>query len=434
MFAAYRAAECGHQVTILEQNEKLGKKIYITGKGRCNLTNAGDMETILANVMTNRKFLYSAFYACDNNQVLDFFHAHGLETKVERGNRVFPVSDHSSDVIGALARALKKKCVEVCLNTKVVEILTEPLPDTETDRKDTGGTENGGEESAVSRNKKKAFKKNCGSAAKITGVRLADNRVLSADSVVIATGGISYPSTGATGDGYMFAADTGHTIKEAVPSLVPLNIKEDWCKELQGLSLRNIKIKICNEKKVLYEDFGELLFTHFGVSGPVILSASSAIPADMWEKNLRLWIDLKPALDLETLDRRILRDFEEQKNKQFKNALQQLFPAKLVPVMVDLSGIDPEKKVNEIGREERRHFAELIKALPLSIIGPRGWNEAIITRGGVSVKDVDSSTMESKHVQNLYFAGEVIDVDAMTGGYNLQIAWSTGYLAGSSIR
>jgi hypothetical protein len=315
-----------------------------------------------------------------------------------------------------------------------VEILTEPLPDVETDRQDTGGTENGGEESAVSRNKKKAFKKNCGPAAKITGVRLADSRVLPADSVVIATGGISYPSTGATGDGYMFAADTGHTIKEAVPSLVPLNIKEDWCKELQGLSLRNIKIKICNDKKVLYEDFGELLFTHFGVSGPVILSASSAISPGMWEKELRLWIDLKPALDLETLDRRILRDFEEQKNKQFKNALQQLFPAKLVPVMVVLSGIDPEKKVNEIGREERKHFAELIKALPLSIIGPRGWNEAIITRGGVSVKDVDASTMESKLVKNLYFAGEVIDVDAMTGGYNLQIAWSTGYLAGSSIR
>jgi hypothetical protein len=231
----------------------------------------------------------------------------------------------------------------------------------------------------------------------------------------------------------MFAANTGHTMKEATPSLVPLNIREDWCKELQGLSLRNIRIKICKEKKVLYEDFGELLFTHFGVSGPVILSASSAISPGMWGKNLSLYIDLKPALDLEALDKRILRDFEEQKNKQFKNALNQLFPAKLVPIMVELSGIDPDKKVNEIGREERRKFAGLIKSLTLSVIGPRGWNEAIITRGGVSVKNIDSSTMESKLVKHLYFAGEVIDVDAMTGGYNLQIAWSTGYLAGSSI-
>jgi hypothetical protein len=330
---------------------------------------------------------------------------------VERGNRVFPVSDHSSDVIAALSRALKERHVDVCLNTKVLEILTESLPDAD----------------ACEEGHKNTAKQ------KVTGVRLANRKVLAADSVVIATGGISYPSTGATGDGYMFAANTGHTIKEATPSLVPLNIREDWCKELQGISLRNIRIKICKEKKALYEDFGELLFTHFGVSGPVILSASSAISPGMWGKNLSLYIDLKPALDLEALDKRILRDFEEQRNKQFKNALNQLFPAKLIPVMVELSGIDPEKKVNEIGREERRKFAGLIKSLPLSVIGPRGWNEAIITRGGVSVKDIDSSTMESKLVKHLYFAGEVIDVDAMTGGYNLQIAWSTGYLAGSSI-
>jgi hypothetical protein len=269
--------------------------------------------------------------------------------------------------------------------------------------------------------------------SKVTGVRLSDGKELFADAVVIATGGISYPSTGATGDGYRFAEGTGHSIKEAVPSLVPLNVKEAWCTRMQGLSLRNIGIRILNGKKLLYEDFGELLFTHFGVSGPVILSASAAVSAGMWDKNLSLYIDLKPALDLETLDRRLLRDFEEQKNKQFKNAINQLFASKMVPVMIELSGIDPEKKVNEIGREERRSFAELIKALPLTILGPRGWNEAIITRGGISVKDVDPSTMESKLVKNLYFAGEVIDVDAMTGGYNLQIAWSTGYLAGCSI-
>jgi hypothetical protein len=410
MFAAYHAADCGHHVTLLEQNEKLGKKLYITGKGRCNLTNAGDMETVFSNVMTNRKFMYSAFYACDNNRVLDFFHAHGLETKVERGNRVFPVSDHSSDVIAALARALREKHVEVRLNTRVLELMTGSLAE----------------------NSREPEKKQ-NRTSKVTGVRLSDGKELFADAVVIATGGISYPSTGATGDGYRFAEGTGHSIKEAVPSLVPLNVKEAWCTRMQGLSLRNIGIRILNGKKLLYEDFGELLFTHFGVSGPVILSASAAVSAGMWDKNLSLYIDLKPALDLETLDRRLLRDFEEQKNKQFKNAINQLFASKMVPVMIELSGIDPEKKVNEIGREERRSFAELIKALPLTILGPRGWNEAIITRGGISVKDVDPSTMESKLVKNLYFAGEVIDVDAMTGGYNLQIAWSTGYLAGCSI-
>jgi hypothetical protein len=410
MFAAFEAAERGHTVTLLEQNEKLGKKIYITGKGRCNLTNAGDMDDLFSNVMTNRKFLYSAFYACDNNRVLDFFHAHGLSTKVERGNRVFPVSDHSSDVIGALARALKEAHVAVRLNTKVLDILTEPISD----------------DSPVSGKKKKQ-------SGRITGVRLSDDRVLSADAVIVATGGISYPSTGATGDGYRFAEATGHTLVETTPSLVPFDIREDWCTRLQGLSLRNISIKICKEKDVLYEEFGELLFTHFGVSGPVILSASAAIPAKKWSENLSLYIDLKPALDLETLDRRLLRDFEEQKNKQFKNALNGLFPAKLVPVMVELSGIDPDKKVNELSREERRAFAGLVKALPLTIVSKRGWNEAIITRGGVSVKDIDPSTMESKRVKGLYFAGEVIDVDALTGGYNLQIAWSTGFLAGNSI-
>lgn len=405
MFAAYHAANCGHKVTLLEQNEKLGKKLFITGKGRCNLTNASDMDTIFANVMTNRKFLYSAFYACDNESVIRFFEAYGLHTKIERGNRVFPVSDHSSDVIAALTKALKEKDVKVCLHTKVLQLLTEEQ------------AENG-----ITKQTKR-----------VVGVKLSGDRELWADSVIVATGGLSYPSTGATGDGYMFAGQTGHNVTETSPALVPLGIKEEWCKELQGLSLRNINIKICNEKKMLYEDFGELLFTHFGVSGPVILSASSAIKKDMWSRNLTLYIDLKPALEFDALDKRILRDFEEQKNKQFKNALNQLFPAKMVPVMVALSGIDPDKKVNEVSKEERRQFAELIKHVPMTILGTRGWNEAIITRGGVSVKDIDPSTMESKLVKNLYFCGEVLDVDAMTGGYNLQIAWSTGYLAGCSI-
>jgi predicted Rossmann fold flavoprotein len=359
--------------------------------------------------MTNRKFLYSAFDTCGNDRVLEFFHTHGLATKVERGNRVFPVSDHSSDVIAALARALREQQVDIQLHTKALEVLTEPVPFDENTQDKTS-------------------QKN-----RTAGVRLSDGRELPADAVIIATGGISYPSTGATGDGYRFAAETGHRVTDTAPSLVPLDIREDWCRELQGLSLRNIGIKVCNGKKRLYEDFGELLFTHFGVSGPVILSASAAIKPGMWDRELKLFIDLKPALDAQTLDRRILRDFEEQKNRQFKNALDQLFPAKLVPVMVRLSGIDPEKPVNGISREERKAFAELVKALPLTIAGRRGWNEAVITRGGVSVKDINPSTMESKLVQNLYFAGEVIDVDAMTGGYNLQIAWSTGFLAGNSI-
>lgn len=402
MYAAYHAANCGHKVTLLEQNEKLGKKIYITGKGRCNLTNASDMDEIFKNVMTNRKFLYSAFYACDNHSVISFFEENGMPTKIERGNRVFPVSDHSSDVIATLTKALKEKNVEICLHTKVMELLTEELPKSDS---------------------KKQTKR-------VIGVTLSNNKSLYADAVIVATGGLSYPSTGATGDGYTFAKNTGHQITATVPSLVPFNTRETWCKELQGLSLRNIKVKICNQKKILYDDFGELLFTHFGVSGPVILSASSAIKNEMWENELMLFIDLKPALDIEALDKRILRDFEEQKNKQFKNAIHQLFPAKLVPVMVQLSGIDPDKKVNEISKEERRRFAGLIKKVPLTIIGKRGWNEAIITRGGVSVKDIDPSTMESKYVKNLFFCGEVLDVDALTGGYNLQIAWSTGYLAG----
>ncbi len=412
MFAAYQAANCGHQVSLLEQNEKLGKKIYITGKGRCNLTNASGMETIFSNVMSNRKFLYSAFYACTNESVLDFFESYGLATKIERGNRVFPVSDRSSDVIAALTRALKDKHVQICLNTKVLDLLTEELPI----------------DAALPEADKKKLQKQ-----RVIGVRLADGRNLSADAVVLATGGISYPSTGATGDGYLFAEQTGHKVIPPTPALVPFNIKEDWCRELQGLSLRNISIRICNGKKELYQDFGELLFTHFGVSGPVILSASSAVKSEMLSKEPMLYIDLKPALDLEELDRRLLRDFDEQKNKQFKNALGHLFPAKLIPVMIMLSEIDPEKKVNEISKEERRSFAQLIKKLPLTITGTRGWNEAIITRGGVSVKDIDPSTMQSRQVKSLYFCGEVLDVDAMTGGYNLQIAWSTGFLAGCSI-
>lgn len=393
MMAGHAAVMCGHQVTLLEKNEKLGKKIYITGKGRCNLTNASDMEVLFANVMSNRKFLYSAFYTFDNNQVIDLFEMNGMATKTERGNRVFPVSDHSSDVISTMARVLKNDGVEVRLNTTVQSLV---------------------------------IKEN-----KACGV-IVNGKEIPADNVIVCTGGLSYPSTGSTGDGYEFAKEAGHRIVDCTPSLVPFNIREEWVKDLQGLSLKNSAITIYDDKKKLYSDFGEMLFTHFGVSGPMILSASGNIRAGEFAKPLKLVIDLKPAMTEDQLDKRILRDFDENKNKQFRNSVSKLLPSKLIPIIIDLSGIDPDKKVNEISKEERSHFVHLLKNLTMTINGLRGWNEAIITKGGINVKDINPSTMESKLVSNLFFAGEVLDLDAMTGGYNLQIAWSTGYLAGLS--
>ena len=417
MFAAYFAAKNGHKVTLLEQNEKLGKKLYITGKGRCNITNASDMEDLFANVCSNEKFLYSAFYSYTNDQVVEFFENYGLRTKVERGNRVFPVSDHSSDVIATLTRALKDVGVEVKLYTKVTKLITENYYD-----------ENG--ETVVADKTSGTMKQ------VITGVVLEDKTMIYADNVVLATGGISYPSTGATGDGYRFAEGLNHKIVEPTPSLVPFEIQENWVTEMQGLALKNVAVTIEREGKKIYTDFGEMLFTHFGVSGPMILSASASIkPAFFrdFEHEMILKIDLKPALDRDQLDKRILKDFEEAKNKQYKNSIQKLLPSKMIPIIIKLSGIDPDKQVNEITKEERGRLVDLLKGLPMTIIGLRGWNEAIITKGGVSVKQVNPSTMESKLVKGLYFAGELLDLDAMTGGYNLQIAWSTGYLAGSSI-
>ena len=403
MTAAIAAAENGHDVLLLEQNEKLGKKLYITGKGRCNITNACDTEELFGNVTRNAKFLYSAFYTYDNSRVMQFFKEHGLALKTERGNRIFPVSDHSSDVIAAMKRALDRVGVKVHLNTRVKKLLCE---ETVSEQKD-------------------AVKRVC-------GVRLEQTE-LSADAVIIATGGFSYQSTGSTGDGYRFAAESGHRLVEPTPSLVPFETKEPWVKDLQGLSLKNTAITIYNGKKKLYEDFGEMLFTHFGVSGPMILSASGHISPSLASQELKLVIDLKPALDKEQLDKRILRDFDEMRNKQFKNSIQHLLPSKLIPVIIALSGIDPDKQVNEISKVERQRLVELIKNLTVTLTGTRGWNEAIITKGGVSVKDVNPSTMESKQMQGLYFCGEVLDLDALTGGYNLQIAWSTGYLAGMSV-
>lgn len=396
MFAAVHASDKGHEVHLFEKNEKLGKKLYITGKGRCNITNACDVEELFQAVIGNPKFLYSSFYTYTNQNVIDFFENEGLATKIERGNRVFPVSDHSSDVIRTLSEAMRKRGVQVHLNQKVEKVL----------QKD--GT--------------------------FDGIVLEDGKTVKGDSCIIATGGLSYPSTGSTGDGYRWAEALGHKVTEQSPGLVPLETKESWVKALQGLSLRNVNVTVLDGRKKYYEEFGELLFTHFGVSGPTVISASSIVGQMLKKKELTLTIDLKPALSEEQLDKRLLRDFEEQKNKQFKNALGGLFPSKLIPVMVELSGILPEKQVNAISKEERRSLVHLIKNFAMTLTGIRGYNEAIITRGGVSVREIDPSTMESKKVKNLYFAGEVLDLDAVTGGYNLQIAWSTGYMAAQEIR
>lgn len=395
MMAGIAAAGAGHQVQIFEKNEKLGKKIFITGKGRCNLTNACDTEELFGNVVHNPKFLYSSFYGFSNFDMMDFMEQNGCPVKTERGNRVFPVSDKSSDVIRALSTRLRNLGVEINLHTEVAELVA---------------------------------------GESVTGIRLKKSgQLVSADAVIVATGGLSYPTTGSTGDGYKFARTQGHTVTELSPALVPFEVKEPVVKELQGLSLRNIEARILKGSKVLYEEFGEMLFTHFGVSGPVLLSASSFVAAQLKKEPLVLSIDLKPALSNEQLDARILRDFEEMKNKQYKNALVHLLPAKLMPVIVERSGILPDKKVNEITREERSRIVESIKDFRLTLSGLRDYKEAIITQGGISVREINPSTMESKLVKGLYFAGEVLDLDAVTGGFNLQIAWSTGYLAGISI-
>lgn len=396
MMAALALADGRWQVELLEKNEKLGKKIYITGKGRCNVTNDCEADTFFANVVSNPKFLYSAYYTFDNTQMMQFLEENGCPLKIERGNRVFPVSDHSSDIIRTLQNALLKKNVKISLHTEVKNLLIED--------------------------------------GRVCGVELSDGKKIPADAVVVATGGVSYSSTGSTGDGYRFAEDCGHKITEVKPALVPFTVKESWPLSLQGLALKNVEITVKDGKKEIYNGFGEMLFTHFGISGPLILSASSYYCKKYFGKEVQLFVDLKPALSTEQLDKRILRDFEEKKNKQLKNALDGLLPAKMIPVIIQLAQIPGDKYVHDITREERQLLVELLKNLPITVTGTRPFNEAIITQGGISVKDINPSTMESKLIKNLYFAGEVLDLDAMTGGFNLQIAWSTGYLAGMSIR
>lgn len=391
MAAAVFAGEAGHHVRIFEKNEKLGKKLFITGKGRCNFTNACDMEEYFHNVVSNPKFLYSAFYSFTNEQAIDFFERLGVRTKVERGNRAFPASDHSSDIIRGMEKRMKELGVSIHLNTRVRELL----------------------------------EKN----ESIIGICLENGKKIFGDHVILATGGCSYPVTGSDGDGYQMARQVGIPVTTLRPALVPLVVKEDYIPMMQGLSLRNVELTIRDKKKILYNGFGELLFTHFGISGPLVLSASSFVGKKLGEGPLQATIDLKPALTFEQLDQRLIREFEAARNKQFKNALGGLFPSKLVPVILALSEILPDKKVNEITREERQGFIRLMKSFPMTIVKTRGFGEAIITQGGIDTRSIHPSTMETKQLRNLHVIGEVLDLDALTGGFNLQIAWSTAYAA-----
>lgn len=398
MMAAIAAARRGASVCLVEKNEKPGKKIYITGKGRCNLTNACDTEELFHKIVSNPKFLYSSFYSFSNFDVIDFFETLGMHTKVERGDRVFPSSDKSSDVIHALWRECQKCNVEILFHSSVTRILTENN--------------------------------------EVQGVVLADGRTIFASGVIVSTGGMSYPSTGSDGDGYRFAEAVGHDVKPCVPGLVPLNVKENTPVKMQGLSMKNVEMSFYvmkkGKRKELYREFGEMMFTHFGITGPIVLSASSYIGEVLKEQEVTAELDCKPALSVEKLHKRIVRDFEAAPNVSLKNALGHLLPKSMIPVVLEMAELEESRPVNQVTREERERLVQTLKHMTFTITSLRGWKEAIITRGGVRVRQINPSTMESKRIKNLYFAGEVLDVDALTGGFNLQVAWSTGYLAGDS--
>lgn len=394
MMAAISAASNQNEVILIEKNEKLGKKLYITGKGRCNITNAKDISEFFDYINTNANFMYSSLYTYTNLDIIKFLEQNGVKTKVERGDRIFPVSDKSSDIINAFKKSLKENNVKVMLNSNVKEFI---------------------------------LKEN-----KIIGLKLTSGENIYGDDFIVATGGLSYPQTGSDGSGYKLSQKLGHNIINPKPALVPIEVKEEWIKNLQGLSLKNVEIKFYNDKnKVLYKNFGEMLFTHFGLSGPIILTGSYIVSKN---KNLKASINLKPALSFEQLDKRIQNDFIKYCNKDFKNALNDLLPKKIIDVIIDLSNINPDKKVNLITKEERKELVRVIQNLEFEIKGTRPIDEAIITSGGIDIKEIDPSTMKSKKIDNLYFCGEIIDVDACTGGFNLQIAISTGYLAGLSIK
>ena len=391
LMAASQAALYGNSVTLLEKNPRTGRKLVITGKGRCNITKDCDNDTFISNVVTNPRFLYSAINGFDTSDTVSFFNALGLETKVERGNRVFPTSDRAMDVADALLNYARNCGVKIISNTTVSALIVED--------------------------------------GSIKGVKDSEGKAYFSDYVILATGGKSYPLTGSTGDGYKLAEEVGHTITDIVPSLVPLTLKGNECKEMQGLSLRNISLSVTDNGKKVFEDFGELVFAHYGVSGPVILSASSHLK-DIGKKSYKLHIDLKPALDYETLDKRLIRDFEKFNLKEVSNSFSELLPSKIIPIVIKRWGIDPKTRCNSVTKEQRKALAFILKNLDFEITGTRPIDEAIITRGGVKVSEINPKTMESKLIRHLYFCGEVLDVDAYTGGFNIQIAFSTGFLAG----
>lgn len=395
LMAAARAAENGHSVTVVEKNERPARKVMITGKGRCNVTNNCDKQTLMNNVLQNKRFLFSAFNSFDSADTINHFENLGVPLKTERGNRVFPISDKAVDIVDALVKDAKKQGVKF-INAAVKEILSEDN--------------------------------------KVIGVMLSDGSEISCDKCILATGGASYPTTGSSGDGYLIAQNLGHTITDISPSLVPLKIHEGFCAKMMGLSLKNVRLDVFSKdnKKQVFSEQGEMLFTHFGISGPLVLSASAHM-SEIGKKEYYCVLDLKPALNMQQLDSRILRDFSKEPNKMFRNSLNELLPNKMIPTVISLSGIAPELKVNQITKQQRQALIEVIKGIKMTIKGTRPIEEAIVTRGGISVKEIDPSTMESKIISGLYFAGEIIDVDAYTGGFNLQIAFSTGYVAGISI-
>ena len=392
MMSAILIAEQGHSVTVFEQNERIGKKLYITGKGRCNFTNACSRDNFLSSVISNPRFLYSAYDTMDSEAVIDFFERHGMKTKIERGNRAFPASDKSADVIDTLRDAMRRQGVKVRLRSRVTRILTDE--------------------------------------ERVTGLAVLNpddgvEKCLDFDRVIVATGGLSYPSTGATGDGLRFAGELGLRVTKTSPSLVPIECEERYCEEMQGLSLRNVELHIKNGKKEVFNEFGEMMFTHFGVTGPFILTASARIGHLIGKKELRTYIDLKPAVSEEKLDDRILRLFAENPNKAVQNVVNELYPAKMLPVILDLCGIDAGKKVHDVTKGERLQIVQMTKRFPLTFTRLRDYNEAVITKGGVSVREIDPGSMEAKKIEGIHFVGEVLDVDALTGGFNLQIAWCT---------
>ena len=414
LMAAYTAAENGHDVLLFEKNEKLGKKIYITGKGRCNFTNDCSPSDFLGNVVRGEKFLTGAIYSFSSQKTIDFLEKYGLSIKIERGNRAFPVSDHASDVTKTLEKACKSVGVDIHLGEKVEKIISitpDIIPMSDID----GGIL----PDVIPMPRVVKLQTSCG--------------VYDCDEVIVATGGMSYPSTGSTGDGYVFARNFGLRVTDLKPGLCGINLSGDWYKSLQGLTLKNVAFSIENQGKTIYSEFGEMLFTHFGISGPIILSASSHINR-LQISSLTAFLDLKPALDADTLDKRLLRDFDKYKNRQISNALCEVLPQKLIPVVLQFAGISPTKNVNVLTKEERLRLVKTMKGIPFKMQGVRGFEEAIITSGGVDLTEINPKTMESKKVSGLRFCGEVLDVDALTGGFNMQIAFATGYVAGKSIK